>query len=330
MASAAPELAPATQQHIEVDTEEYDSAVGDTHSSTTSLISEITKYQMENGRRYHGYQAGKYAFPNDEDELDRMDLENHLFSLLFEGRLHWAPLENPQNIIDLGTGTGIWAIDVADKFPSARVIGTDLSPTQPSNVPPNLEFQIDDLTQEWTFQENLFDLVHWRLLLGSISDYPSLFRECFKHIKPGGYLEIHDLNPHFYCDDDSLPKDCANVTWSDIVVDAMSKMGKVILPLGEYKRLMEEAGFVGIEERVFKRPSNAWPKDKALKEIGRFTQANMIEGIEGFTMAPFTRALGWKKEEIDILLAKCKAEWKDKSIHAHQKVIMIYGRKPEA
>jgi len=27
------------------------------------------------------------------------------------GSLHFSPLENPQNIIDLGTGTGIWAID---------------------------------------------------------------------------------------------------------------------------------------------------------------------------------------------------------------------------
>jgi ribosomal protein L11 methylase PrmA len=27
------------------------------------------------------------------------------------GKLHYAPLNNPQNIIDIGTGTGIWAID---------------------------------------------------------------------------------------------------------------------------------------------------------------------------------------------------------------------------
>jgi ubiquinone/menaquinone biosynthesis C-methylase UbiE len=30
---------------------------------------------------------------------------------LCDGKLHFAPLDNPQNILDIGTGTGIWAID---------------------------------------------------------------------------------------------------------------------------------------------------------------------------------------------------------------------------
>lgn len=62
--------------------------------------------------------------------MDRMDLEHHIFGLLV-GKLHLAPLQSPQCILDLGTGTGLWAIDAADKYPTAEVIGTDLSPTQP-------------------------------------------------------------------------------------------------------------------------------------------------------------------------------------------------------
>lgn len=30
---------------------------------------------------------------------------------LCQGKLHYAPLESPQKILDVGTGTGIWAID---------------------------------------------------------------------------------------------------------------------------------------------------------------------------------------------------------------------------
>jgi methylase of polypeptide subunit release factors len=33
-------------------------------------------------------------------------------------------------VLDIGTGTGIWAIDFADEHPEAEVIGTDLSPIQ--------------------------------------------------------------------------------------------------------------------------------------------------------------------------------------------------------
>jgi len=42
------------------------------------------------------------------------------------GELHKAPLNNPQRILDVGTGTGIWAVDMADTYPMAEVIGTDI------------------------------------------------------------------------------------------------------------------------------------------------------------------------------------------------------------
>ena len=39
-----------------------------------------------------------------------------------------------QRVLDVGTGTGIWAIDFADDFPDTMVFGTDISPTQPDLV----------------------------------------------------------------------------------------------------------------------------------------------------------------------------------------------------
>ena len=52
--------------------------------------------------------------PNDEKEQDRLDLYHHIFLLLLGGKLYTAPLENPQKVLDVGTGTGIWAIDCAE------------------------------------------------------------------------------------------------------------------------------------------------------------------------------------------------------------------------
>lgn len=37
-----------------------------------------------------------------------------------------APVKSPQKVLDLGTGTGIWAIDYAHEHPEAEVIGLDL------------------------------------------------------------------------------------------------------------------------------------------------------------------------------------------------------------
>ena len=67
-----------------------------------------------------------------QPELDRIDIKHHVMKLLCNNHLHLAPLENPQRILDLGTGTGIWVMEMADQYPSATIVGTDLSPIQPS------------------------------------------------------------------------------------------------------------------------------------------------------------------------------------------------------
>ena len=57
-----------------------------------------------------------------------MDLQHHIFSLTLDGQLHLAPLDaGVRDVLDMGTGTGIWAIDFAKLHPEANVIGSDSS-----------------------------------------------------------------------------------------------------------------------------------------------------------------------------------------------------------
>jgi methylase of polypeptide subunit release factors len=44
-----------------------------------------------------------------------MDLAHHVYRLVLGGGLYLAPIkEDIQRVLDLGTGTGIWAIDFAE------------------------------------------------------------------------------------------------------------------------------------------------------------------------------------------------------------------------
>jgi hypothetical protein len=90
-----------------------------------------------------------------------------------------------------------------------------------------------------------------------------------RHIKPNGYLEIHEIDPAFYCDDDTLPKDSSASQWSELFLEACAKLGRRIPSVDDYKKWMEEAGFVDVVDKVYKRPSNTWPKDLHLKAIGK-------------------------------------------------------------
>jgi SAM-dependent methyltransferase len=190
-AAAAAASAPATSAPqpvtLEADDEEAllddgDSALGSENgSSTTSLASSITKYRLENGRTYHAYKDGKYVFPNDEPEQERLDLQHHICSITFDGRLFSCPIDaaTTKRVLDVGCGTGIWVTDYADEWPQASVLGIDLSPIQPAFVPPNAQFQVDDVEEDWTFGES-FDFIYARMMTGSLQNWDRFFDQCYK------------------------------------------------------------------------------------------------------------------------------------------------------
>src|SRR3569833_2972422 len=76
--------------------------------------------------------------------------------------------------------------DFADEFPSAEVIGTDISPIQPAWMPPNCRFELDNASENWTFAANSFDYIHLRCMMGCFKDWVHVYRECFRCLKPGG------------------------------------------------------------------------------------------------------------------------------------------------
>ncbi|EEH16613.2 hypothetical protein PABG_06700 [Paracoccidioides brasiliensis Pb03] len=325
--------APNPSEGIDVDTDFDTNSISATvggSSFGTSISSSTLKYRYENGRRYHGYHSGSYLLPNDEAEQERLDLHHHIFRLTLGGRLFRAPITaHPERVLDFGTATGIWAIDFADEFQSTTVIGNDLSPIQPSWIPPNCKFYVDDVESEWVYlPEEAFDFIHGRGMGGSIADWNTLYGHILDNLKPGGWIEMQEYEAWVHSDDDPTLQKCPNtLRWQTLADEASIKFGKRLNSASEQKGNLIRAGFKNVEDDIYKVPMGTWPKDPNLKEIGAFQMEHMCSCIESFTFALFTRILGWDIQETQLLCDAVRKEFRDPKNHLYTVFHFVYGQR---
>ncbi|KAI5812273.1 S-adenosyl-L-methionine-dependent methyltransferase [Pyronema omphalodes] len=309
--------------------EGYDSAGYDT--STASLTSAVQEYIFENGRRYHAYYGTeKYLQPTDDVEQDRLDFHHEMQRLVWEDKLHQAPLSEPHRILDVGTGTGIWAIDMADTYPMAEIIGIDLNPTQPIWVPPNCRFELDDAMEEWTYKDDFFDFIHSRNISSGVSNWEHLISEMFRCTVPGGYVELCEADMSMHCDDGTMKDDNPLKICADTVRTALVKMGRICPDLKMLETLFRKAGFEDITTMTAKEPFGPWAKDPRMKKIGSMQLLHCESVFESYGMAAFTRVLGMELAEAKAICDAAKLAARNKNYHIYGLYFRVYGRKPKA
>ncbi|KAL4916008.1 S-adenosyl-L-methionine-dependent methyltransferase [Aspergillus aurantiobrunneus] len=308
------------------DDETYKSEI---ESYATSLASSVMDYNWQYGRRYHAYKEGSYAFPNDEREQDRLDMFHHMFKLILGDRLFLAPIEEgPLRVLDIGTGTGIWAVEFADEFPSSEeVLGNDLSPIQSPWVPPNVVFEVDDAEEEWPDRQP-FDFIHSRYMCGSIENWPRLAQQAYDQLKPGGWIEFQEFHLVNYSEDGSLKEGNNLNRFYELLREACDKIHRPVTIGKDLKGIVRDTGFVNIHHKVFQLPLGTWPREKRMKDIGALNMYQLLEGLDAFSAATFTNILGWTFEEVQVFLTMVRQDAKDRGVHMMHDFHVVYAQKP--
>ncbi|KFA63969.1 hypothetical protein S40285_05723 [Stachybotrys chlorohalonatus IBT 40285] len=301
-------------------------------SEFTSINTGRILYSYEHGRRYQAFLHGRYGLPNDDVEQTREGIKHKLYTdYLLEGKLFLAPIgDHPQKIVDLGTGVGFWAQDVAESFPSARVIGTDLSPIQPHWTSPNVEFRVEDLEDEYRPWTSIYfdaDFIHIRALLQTLRNPTRLIQRSFENIKPGGWIECHEVIPFVFSDDGTAGDDHPMNAMYRLVEGPFSEVyGWQLRFPSKIPDVLRETGFINIQERHNKVPLGRWHSEAKMREMGMFCQSLIEDWVDALIAKP--DALGLSHEEGHRLAEDITAALNNPRIHARLDWIDCWAQKP--
>ncbi|KAJ4161535.1 uncharacterized protein LMH87_007569 [Akanthomyces muscarius] len=115
-------------------------------------------------------------------------------NMLFTNGLFNAPVENPTRILDLGTGSGILAGELAKRFPAALVIGVDILATQPAEFPSTCEYRRGNIDERLEFENEYFCFIVMRNVGGYLRRPDRLYGEVLRCLKRGGYFEHSEID----------------------------------------------------------------------------------------------------------------------------------------
>ncbi|KAG5974976.1 hypothetical protein E4U55_007915 [Claviceps digitariae] len=295
--------------------------------TTASLASSIfAAHAYERGRRYQMFGDGRYPIPNDELEQNREDMKHAMLMMLTENKPFLSPIgDHPQKILDIGTGTGIWVVEVGDRYPSAHVCGIDLTPIQPEWVPANVSFLVDDCQLDWI--ERNVDLAHFRFMVIILKDIATVLGHAFESLRPGGWIELQELQGIPLCDDGTMPDDDPVKCLYDTAGSAYEKFGMSTTLPAELEPFLREAGFENIHCQIMKVPIGPWAKDRTMRVVGLYQKMAVLDFLPTLSGRPF-KALGMSDAEGEVAIAMARKGLDNANAHRYFNYYFWYAQKP--
>ncbi|MGZ3583241.1 MAG: class I SAM-dependent methyltransferase [Ktedonobacterales bacterium] len=261
-----------------------------------------------------------YVLPSDQQEINRLDFQHYMLRQALRGN-YAAPLREPASILDVGSGTGRWALEMAQLFPSANVVGTDLVEPKAealpgdASLPDNYTFVPGNVLERLPFPDNTFDFVHMRLLLFAIAaeKWPAVAAELVRVTRPGGWVESVETGPQ----QDGGPAMDMLVRW----ITEVSVRRGVDTQLGpRVASFFADAGLINIQKRDVRLPVGRYGG-----RLGNMAAVDVFGVMSG--VKPLVVAQGiTDAQSYDTMLAQARADLD--TFQCTLPFYIAYGQKP--
>lgn len=306
---------------------------------------------------YHCHVLEGYTLENRNREHVTLALAlGDLYPAAEEVRAVLAPVSGQtKKILDLGCGTGIWAIDMAHEFPHTEVVGVDLTPV-PADleaIPPNCRFEIDDINLGLNHFKDSFDVVHTRFVGTGLKNFRKTMDDVHQCLKPGGIAiwadadfdmcaeDWHIYQP-FALDEDEDNPDQTDRSWSQRISYEMTRIMKARQSDidGMAKAMDEGLWLDGLMDPETCRtaslylPVGPWAQGDSeiqtqqLGYIGTLMRQNLMGAFHACrtVMTDF----GWDPEDLDRYLKLCDKELMNMNPKMWYRMRYAWGRRRAA
>ncbi|KAK8102033.1 S-adenosyl-L-methionine-dependent methyltransferase [Apiospora sp. TS-2023a] len=254
--------------------------------------------------------------PDSKRERERNDLQHVIMAKVWGGQTFLSPAVKPMTVLDVGTGSGLWALEFGQNNPGSRVLGIDIAPSTPPFHVPNCRFETMDVTEPWKIDPG-FDFIHAR----GLPDFPgptrqAVFDAMWDHLNPGGWLELTNWifklrSPNHSTEGSRLEE------WYNLIEKAISSSGGYLHFPKLWPKYMGKKHAKHITVRRYPVPLNAWAPSKSSQEIGNMMAKNTLSLIGTGTPPAFSQGLDWADDMVKSIVADCHRELPDPKYHSY-------------
>jgi ubiquinone/menaquinone biosynthesis C-methylase UbiE len=235
-------------------------------------------------------------------------------------------------ILDIACGPGGWALEVAFAYPNIEVMGIDISRAMIEYARmrartqhlSNAGFLVMNALAPLEFLDDSFDLVNARFLTGFMSPaaWPKLVRECMRITRPGGAIQITEVNNLGMTTSPAFEK------LNAMALRAYQLVGRTFSPEEQHNgvlpllgRMLREAGFQHIQLKA-----HVLDFSKGAEAYNGGYQ-NIMTAVK--LLQPFLVKTGvGTQEEVEALYQQMLEEMKAEDFCALSFFLSVYGEKP--